>query len=167
MSNTRVGIGYDIHRLVKGRKLILGGVHIPFPLGLDGHSDADCLTHSIIDALLGATNKGDIGKIFGIDKPETKGISSLILLKKVWDNLKKDYKIINIDTVIVAEKPKLSEYLPKMKENIAKILKIKKSQISIKSTTSKGLGEIGKSKAIASFTVIGTDTILILHKQQV
>jgi 2-C-methyl-D-erythritol 2,4-cyclodiphosphate synthase len=154
MINTRVGIGYDIHRLVKGRNLILGGVHIPFSLGLDGHSDADCLTHSIIDALLGATNKGDIGKIFGVDKLETKGISSLILLKKVWDDLRKDYRIINIDTVIVAEKPRLLGYLCDMKKNIAKVLSIKESEISIKSTTSKGLGEIGRIKAIASYAIV-------------
>lgn len=154
MLNTRVGIGYDIHKLVKGRKLILGGVHIPFSLGLDGHSDADCLTHSIIDALLGAANEGDIGTRFGVNKPENKDISSLTLLNKVWIRLKKNYKIINIDTIIVAEKPKLSKYLSNMKENIAKILKIKKSQISIKSTTSKGLGEIGKVKAIASYAIV-------------
>ena len=157
MNKTRIGIWYDIHKLVIRRNLILGGIHIPFHLGLLGHSDGDCLTHSIIDALLGASNEGDIGKFFGIDKPETKDISSLTLLQKVWHVLKKDYKIVNIDTIIIAEKPRLSQYITDMKKNIAKVLGIKEEQVSIKTTTSKGIGSIGKSQAMASQVIVNLE----------
>lgn len=148
MSVNLVGLGIDIHRLKRGRNLILGGVHIPFSLGLDGHSDADILCHAIIDALLGAADEGDIGMLFGVDLPEYKDASSLALLQHVGNKLKKEYKIINIDSVIMAEKPRLSPYILEMKENIAKMLSIKPEQVSIKSTTAKGLGDIGKSKAM-------------------
>ena len=138
-NKNRIGIGYDIHKYRAGRNLILGGVHIPFRLGLDGHSDADCLTHSIIDAFLGATSNGDIGDMFGIDEPETEGISSLYLLERVWKELKTEYSIVNLDTVIIAEKPRLSEYIMEMESNLAKVLKIKEDQLSIKTTTAKKL----------------------------
>jgi 2-C-methyl-D-erythritol 2,4-cyclodiphosphate synthase len=144
------GIGFDIHKLKKGRKLVLGGVNIPFAKGLDGHSDADCLTHSIIDALLGAMNCGDIGKVFGVDRPETKDISSILLLKKTASITGKKYKINNIDAVVIAEKPKLSPYISVMKKNIAKAVNVNVKKVSIKSTTAKGLGAIGKGRAIAS-----------------
>jgi len=153
MGKNFVGIGIVLHKLVRGRNLILGGVHIPFHLGLEGHSDADILIHSIIDAILGATNEGDIGTIFGVDRPEYLNANSLTLLKFVWDKLKKDYEIINIDTVIVAEKPRLTPYLIEMKSNISKILDILPSQVSIKSTTAKGLGDIGRSKAMRSHAI--------------
>ena len=149
MQKTLIGLGYDIHKLARKRNLIVGGVHIPYEFGLEGHSDGDCLTHSIIDALLGATNTGDIGRVFGVDKPETKNISSLTLLLKAWNMLKKDYRIVNIDTVIMAEKPRISPFIFDMKNNIAKVLEIDETQISIKSTSAKRLGEIGMSKAIA------------------
>ena len=158
MPKTLIGLGYDIHRLKRKRNLIIGGVHIPYEMGLEGHSDGDCLTHSIIDALLGATNMGDIGRIFGVDRPETKGISSLTLLLRVWKMLKKDYKIVNIDTVIIAEKPRLSGYIFEIKENIVKVLDIDESQVSIKSTTAKKLGSIGMGRAIASQAIVNLIT---------
>ena len=154
MGTNLVGLGTDIHRLKRGRPLILGGVHIPFSLGLEGHSDADILCHSIIDALLGAANEGDIGLVFGVDLPECKDASSLALLKEIGKKLKKEYKIVNIDTVITAEKPKLSPYIMDMKENIAKMLAIKPGQVSIKSTTAKGLGDIGQQKAMQSQAIV-------------
>ena len=154
MSTNLVGLGIDIHKLKHGRNLILGGVHIPFDLGLDGHSDADILCHAIIDALLGAADEGDIGMIFGVDLPEYKDASSLALLQHVGNKLKKDYKIVNIDTVIMAEKPKLSPYIMEMKENISKMLLIKPEQVSIKSTTAKGLGDIGKLRAMQCQAIV-------------
>ena len=149
-----VGLGIDIHRLKRGRNLILGGLHVPFYLGLDGHSDADILSHSIIDALLGAANEGDIGVIFGTAHPEYKNASSLTLLEIVWKRLKKEYRIINIDSVLMAEKPKLTPYISGMKDNIAQVLGIKKDQISVKATTAKGLGEIGRLKAMQAHAIV-------------
>ena len=138
----RVGIGYDIHRLVKGRKLIIGGVEIPFEKGLLGHSDADVLVHSICDALLGAMGLGDIGQHFPDTDEKYKGISSMELLKKVVEKVKKGkFKIINIDANIIAEKPKLLPYIEEMKKNIRKILG-KDVSVNIKARTNEGLGEI-------------------------
>ena len=154
MKNNLVGLGIDIHKLKRGRSLILGGVHIPFDLGLDGHSDADILCHSIIDAILGATNEGDIGVIFGIDHPEYKDACSLTLLEIVWKKLKKEYSITNIDSVIIAEKPHLSQYIPEMKYNIATVLGIKVEQVSVKATTAKGLGDIGRQKAMQAHAIV-------------
>ena len=148
----RVGIGFDIHPLVKGRKLILGGVHVPFNRGLSGHSDGDVLVHSIIDALLGAMANRDIGYHFP-NIPLYKDISSLILLKKVKDKIKKSCRIINIDTTVVIEKPRISKFIEKMRKNIANALDIKINDISIKSTTGKGLGVIGEGRASACFAV--------------
>lgn len=152
MKNIRAGLGLDIHKLVKGRKLVLGGVHIPFGKGLDGWSDADCLTHSVIDALLGASGMGDIGSHFGSERPENKNISSLELLKKTVKIIKK-YKVNNIDCTIICEKPKLLRYIPVMRNNLSKALKISLGKVNVKSTTAKKLGEIGKSRAIASYTI--------------
>ncbi len=157
MSKNLVGLGIDIHRLKRGRNLILGGVHIPFYLGLDGHSDADILCHSIIDALLGASNEGDIGVIFGVDHPEYKDASSLTLLELVWKKLKKEYTLVNIDSVIMAEKPHLSQYISDMKYNIATVLKIKAEQVSVKATTAKALGEIGHLKAMQAQAVVSLE----------
>jgi len=150
----RVGIGYDIHRLVRGRKLIIGGVEIPFEKGLLGHSDADVLVHSICDALLGAMGLGDIGQHFPDTDEKYKGISSMKLLKEVMEKVKKGkFKIINIDANIIAEKPKLLPYIEEMKKNIRKILG-KDVSVNIKARTNEGLGEIGRGEAIASQSIV-------------
>ena len=150
----RVGNGYDIHRLIENRKLILGGIELPFHLGLLGHSDADVLTHSIMDAMLGALSLGDIGKYFPPSDQQFKNINSLELLKKVFELIKSEgYKVNNIDTVIQAEAPKILKYSETMKENFSKILEINSNQISIKATTMEGLGPIGEGKAIAAHAV--------------
>lgn len=150
----RIGIGYDLHRLKKGRKLILGGLEIPYPKGLFGHSDADVLLHAISDALLGAANLGDIGQHFPDTDPKYKNISSKIILDKVYQLVrKKGYKIENIDSVIIAEEPKLAPYIPQMKKNIARVLKIKPGEISIKAKTNEKLGYLGQKQAIAAYAI--------------
>lgn len=150
----RVGYGYDIHPLVKGRKLILGGIDIPFIKGLKGHSDADVLLHAVCDALLGAISAGDIGQHFPDTSAEYKGISSLILLKEVYKMVgARGFKISNIDTVIVAEKPYLGLYFLTMRRNIAKTVNIGIENINIKATTGEGLGFIGQGKGIAAYAV--------------
>ncbi len=154
MNQQRIGLGYDIHPFERGKQLTLGGVKIPFHMGLEGHSDGDCLSHSIIDALLGAAAAGDIGKLFGVDKPEYKNAVSLELMRKAWGTLEKKYGIVNIDTVIICQEPKLGGYVQLMKKNIAAALGIKESNVSVKSTTAKKLGEIGKVKAIASRAIV-------------
>ena len=136
----RVGMGYDVHKLVEGRPLILGGVEIPHTLGLLGHSDADVLVHAIMDALLGAAALGDIGKHFPDTDPQYKGISSMKLLEHVRLLLEKNgYVVENIDATVIAQKPKLRPYIAQMEENIAKTLGIAKEQINIKATTEEGL----------------------------
>ncbi len=152
----RVGIGYDVHKLVEERKLILGGVEVPFERGLLGHSDGDVLLHAICDALLGAAGKGDIGQHFPDTSPEYKDISSLILLEKV-KGLIKEHRINNIDSIVIAQEPKLASYLAKMKENIAKVLKIDKSKINIKATTTEGLGPMGRGEGIAAYAMISLE----------
>lgn len=150
----RIGIGYDVHRLVKDRKLIIGGVDIPFEMGLLGHSDADVLVHSIMDSILGALGLGDIGKHFPDTDNQYKDISSLILLGRVYKIMAEyKYKIGNLDTVIVAENPKLAPYIESMKENIAKVLKTSVSNINIKATTTEKLGFEGKEKGLAAHSV--------------
>lgn len=153
--NTKIGSGYDIHRLIKGRKLILGGVDIPYELGLDGHSDADVLIHAIIDAMLGAVAAGDIGSYFPPSDPQYKDIDSKILLAKV-NNLifESGYKIGNIDSTIIVEKPRLRDYIDPMRANLADILNIQPEQISIKAKTAEGCGVIGEHKAIAAQAVV-------------
>ncbi|OGH99990.1 MAG: 2-C-methyl-D-erythritol 2,4-cyclodiphosphate synthase [Candidatus Melainabacteria bacterium GWF2_32_7] len=151
----RVGNGYDIHKLVEGRKLILGGIEIPYHLGLLGHSDADILTHSIMDAMLGAVSIGDIGRYFPPSDPVYKDIDSLELLKKVKYLVEaENYKINNIDTVIQAERPKLAGYIFLIKEKLAEVLEIDVDQISVKATTMEGMGPVGEGKAIAAHAVI-------------
>jgi 2-C-methyl-D-erythritol 2,4-cyclodiphosphate synthase len=151
----RVGIGYDVHKLVKGRKLILGGVEVPFGKGLEGWSDADVLLHSLSDALLGALGEGDMGKHFPNNDPQYKGISSLILLEKIASLLeKKEAKVNNVDAIIVAQEPALSPYFERMVENIAKVLKIEKNRVNIKATTTEGLGFSGKGEGIAAYAVV-------------
>jgi len=151
----RVGFGYDIHKLVIGRKLILGGVEIPFAKGLLGHSDADVLTHAICDALLGSIVNGDIGVNFPDDDPKYRGISSINLLKRVEAIIAKEGKKIgNIDSVIVAQEPKLINHISEMRKNIAEALKIDLGQVSIKATTTEGLGEIGKGGGMAAYATV-------------
>lgn len=150
----RIGIGFDVHKLVLGRKLVLGGVVIPFEKGLLGHSDADVLVHAINDALLGACALGDIGKHFPDTDPEYKDIDSIILLKKVKDLLKdRGYRVINIDSVICAQRPKLAPYIDEMRRNIADTLGIAVEQISIKATTTEGLGFEGREEGISAQAV--------------
>ncbi len=150
----RIGSGYDVHKLVEGRKLILGGVQIDFDKGLLGHSDADVLTHAIMDALLGAAGMGDIGKHFPDNDDNYKDISGMKLLYQVLHLLKKqNYRIINIDATIIAQKPKLSAYMNAMKKNIADVLEINESQVNIKATTEEGLGFTGAGLGIATNAV--------------
>lgn len=147
----RIGMGYDVHKLTEDRKLIIGGVDIPYEKGLLGHSDADVLLHAIMDALLGAAALGDIGKHFPDSDPQYKGISSLQLLKKVAELLDDNLFIIeNIDATIIAQKPKMRPYIDEMRSNIAKVLDIDISQINVKATTEEGLGFTGAGEGIAS-----------------
>lgn len=147
----RVGMGYDVHRLVEGRDLILGGVKIEHSLGLLGHSDADVLIHAIMDALLGAAALGDIGKHFPDTDEKYKGISSMKLLEHVKGLIEEEgYVIENIDATIIAQKPKLRPYMEEMEENIAKVLKIEKNQINLKATTEEKLGFTGREEGIAA-----------------
>lgn len=151
----KVGLGYDIHPLVKGRPLVLGGVKVPYERGLSGHSDADVLVHAIIDAILGAAGEGDIGIFFGVGDPKLIGASSLHLLEQIREILeKKGLAIVNIDATVVAQAPRLSPYLEEMKKNIGKALRIDMGQINVKSTTAKGLGAIGKGKGISAQAVV-------------
>lgn len=150
----RIGNGYDVHRLVKGRKLILGGVEIPHTLGLDGHSDADALVHAICDALLGAIGKGDIGKYFPDTDPKWKGVSSLILLREVGVMCQEQgFAIANIDSIIAAEKPKIAPHITAMKKNIAGALGIDQDQVNVKATTTETLGYIGREEGMAATAV--------------
>lgn len=147
----RIGMGYDVHRLVEGRDLIIGGVKIPYEKGLLGHSDADVLLHAIMDALLGAAALGDIGKHFPDTDPAYKGISSIKLLEHVGELLEKEaYWIENIDATIIAQAPKMRPYIDTMRENIAKALKIDISQVNVKATTEEGLGFTGSKEGISS-----------------
>lgn len=151
----RVGIGYDVHRLVAGRRLILGGVEIPFEKGLQGHSDADVLTHAIGDAILGAAALGDLGKHFPDSDPEFFGISSLKLLGRITELLSPlNLKIVNIDSVIIAEKPRMAPHIEKMRINLAEITSLPVDCISIKATTTEGLGFTGTGQGIAAKAVV-------------
>ncbi len=150
----RIGNGYDVHRLVKGRKLILGGVEIPHALGLEGHSDADALLHAIADALLGAAGCGDIGKYFPNTDPKWKDVSSLVLLQHVGKLCQeRGFEIANIDSVIAAERPKISPYIEQMRQNIASTLAIDPDQINVKATTTEKLGYIGREEGMAAYAV--------------
>ena len=150
----RIGNGYDVHRLVKGRKLILGGVDIPHSLGLDGHSDADVLCHALCDSLLGASGAGDLGKYFPDTDNKWKGVSSLVLLEKSGELVtERGYEIANIDTTIVAQQPKLGPHIESMTTNIAEILKINSHQVNIKATTTERLGFAGREEGVAAYAV--------------
>lgn len=156
----RIGMGYDVHRLVEGRKLIIGGVDIPYEKGLLGHSDADVLLHAIMDALLGAAAMGDIGKHFPDNAPEYEGISSIILLEKVGEKLSENnYIIENIDATIIAQKPKMLPYREQMVKNVSKALKIDESQVNIKATTEEGLGFTGAEEGISSQAIALLNTV--------
>jgi 2-C-methyl-D-erythritol 2,4-cyclodiphosphate synthase len=150
----KAGIGYDIHRLRAGRKLILGGVDIPFKKGLLGHSDGDVVIHAVIDAMLGAMGEGDIGRLFPDTDPKYKGIRSVELLKTVMARLAKQrYTIVNIDTVIVAQAPKLGPYINNMKRVLTPILKVEKECLGIKAKTNEGLGPVGRGQAVAAWAI--------------
>jgi len=151
----RIGNGYDVHRLVEGRKLILGGVNIPYPLGLDGHSDGDVLCHALCDAILGACGAGDLGKYFPDTDNKWKGISSLVLLEKTGEIVaERGYQIVNTDATIVAQQPKLAPHIEAMIIGIAGTLKIDPDQVSVKATTTERLGFAGREEGIAAYTVV-------------
>ncbi|MBR6267648.1 MAG: 2-C-methyl-D-erythritol 2,4-cyclodiphosphate synthase [Selenomonadaceae bacterium] len=155
---TRFGMGYDVHRLVEGRKLILGGVEIPHSLGLLGHSDADVLLHAISDALLGAAALGDIGKHFPDTDPRYEGADSGKLLSHVMGLLKeKGYRVGNVDATVVAQKPKLAPHIEKMRENIARILEVEIDQVNVKATTEEKLGFTGTEQGISAYAVAGIE----------
>jgi len=150
----RVGIGYDVHPLVKRRKLVLGGVEIPFDRGLDGWSDADVLTHAVIDALLGAAALGNIGTHFPAGEPQYKDISSLTLLKATREKLEENgWQIVNIDATIITEEPRLSGFIDRMRQNLSQTLGIAPGQVSVKASTANSLGCIGKGKGIEAYAV--------------
>lgn len=150
----RIGHGYDVHRLVSGRELIIGGENIPFEMGLLGHSDADVLLHAVCDALLGAAALGDIGRHFPDSDPRFEGIDSRILLRKTAELLRcKGYRIVNIDATIIAQRPKLAGFIEKMRENIASDCGIETDAVNIKATTEEGLGFTGKAEGIAAHAV--------------
>lgn len=154
MTNLRVGHGYDVHRLAEGRKLILGGVEVPFERGLDGHSDADVLLHAVMDALLGAAALGDIGKLFPDSDDAYLGASSLALLREVWNRLSEaGYGVINLDATVLAQRPRLAPYREQMRANIAGALGLDVSQVSVKATTEEGLGFTGSGEGIAAHAV--------------
>lgn len=150
----RIGHGYDVHRLTPGRKLILGGMEIPFALGLDGHSDADVLTHAVMDALLGAAAMRDIGVLFPDNDPTFKNISSILLLQEVMCRLTKHgYRVGNVDVTVLAQRPKLRDYIPQMVENLAAELHVSRDRVNVKATTEEGLGFTGSGEGIACHAV--------------
>ena len=156
----RIGMGYDVHRLAEGRKLIIGGVDIPYELGLDGHSDADVLLHAIMDSMLGAAGLGDIGKHFPDTDDRYKGADSMELLKEVGhliDN--ENYIIGNIDATIIAQRPKMAPYISEMKKNISEALSIEEKRINVKATTEEGLGFTGEGKGISAQSICLLETV--------
>ena len=153
-SKLRVGIGYDIHSLTVGRRLVLGGIEIPFANGLDGWSDADVLAHAIIDALLGAVARGDIGSHFPPSELEYKDVSSLVLLKRVKDELAENgWQVNNVDAIILAESPRMRDFIDKMRQRLSRTLGIDISQMSVKASTSDKLGFVGRGEGIAAYAV--------------
>ena len=156
----RIGHGYDTHRLVSGRPLILGGVTIPYEKGLAGHSDADALLHALADAILGALAEGDIGRHFPDSAAEFKDIDSLILLRRVAQMMReKGFALLNADATILAEAPKMTPHIPAMKQNIATALAVKPDQVNIKATTNEGMGAIGQGEGIAAHAVVLLNSI--------
>ncbi len=156
----RTGIGYDVHRFAKGRKLILGGVEISHSRGLDGHSDADVVLHAICDALLGSVGLGDIGEHFPPSDAQYKGISSLLLLEKVCAMVSiAGYRSVNVDVVVLAEEPHLKEYKPKMRQRICSVIGLGLDAVNIKATTNEGLGFVGKKEGIAAYATVLVEKI--------
>ena len=154
MSENRSGIGYDAHRLVPERKLILGGVHVPHNYGLKGHSDGDVLIHAVIDSILGAASLGDIGTHFPSSDPELRGVSSISLLRRTKKMVAVEgWEVVFLDATILAEKPRLSPYFDRMKSRISKVLNLGSSDINVKATTTDGLGFIGEEEGIASMAI--------------
>jgi 2-C-methyl-D-erythritol 2,4-cyclodiphosphate synthase len=151
----RIGFGYDVHRLVEGRRLILGGVQVPYKKGLEGHSDADVLLHALCDGLLGAMGEGDIGRHFPNTEPRFRGISSLQLLKNVATMMaERSLTVENLDTTVVAEQPLIGPYIPQMVQKIAATLEIPAARVNVKATTSEGLGFIGEGEGIVAYAVV-------------
>ena len=154
LSGLKVGLGFDVHAFAEGRKLILGGVDIPWEKGLLGHSDADVLTHAIMDALLGAAGLGDIGKAFPDTDPALEGISSLILLERTVELLQQaGYEPVNVDATLVAQKPKVGPYIPEMRAKLADVLGLPTEQVNVKATTEEGLGFTGTGEGMAAHAV--------------
>ena len=154
MTGLRIGHGYDVHRLTEGRRLILGGVEVPYEKGLLGHSDADVLTHAVMDALLGAAALGDIGKLFPDTDAAFAGISSILLLERVAERLREaGYAVVNLDATVLAQAPKLAPYRERMRENLARALSLDTSRVSVKATTEEGLGFTGEGLGIAAHAV--------------
>ena len=150
----RIGHGYDVHRLVEGRKLIVGGVDIPYELGLDGHSDADVLLHAVMDALLGAAAMGDIGGLFPDNDPKYKGIDSMLLLEEVVNRITaKGYRLGNLDVTMIAQRPKMKPHIPQMIENLARALRVEPSRINVKATTEERLGFTGREEGMSCHAV--------------
>ncbi|HBH88199.1 MAG TPA: 2-C-methyl-D-erythritol 2,4-cyclodiphosphate synthase [Syntrophaceae bacterium] len=151
----RIGIGYDSHRLVEGRRLILGGIEIPHDKGLLGHSDADVLVHAVCDAILGALGAGDIGRHFPDTNPAYKGISSMILLQKVYAMVEEmGFRVHNVDSTVILERPRLKRYMHEMALNISKALNISEDRVNVKAKTNEGMGFIGRDEGIAAFAVV-------------
>jgi 2-C-methyl-D-erythritol 2,4-cyclodiphosphate synthase len=151
----RIGFGYDAHRLVKGRTLIIGGVNIPCELGLEGHSDADVLIHSLMDAILGALGRGDIGMHFPDSDPAYKGIDSTLLLKRIMDLASQDgYIINNTDNTIVAQRPRLAPHMQNMRDRLSQVLETPPDRINIKATTTEGMGFCGRGEGIAAYSIV-------------
>lgn len=151
----RIGQGFDVHQLTEGRPLIIGGVTIPYELGLLGHSDADVLLHAVADACIGAIGEGDIGKHFPDTDPSFKNADSALLLKHIWDLVKeKGYALVNADCTIIAQKPKMAPYIDQMKKRIAELLEAKPEQVNVKATTTEKLGFTGRGEGIAAQTVV-------------
>lgn len=154
MMKLRIGQGYDVHRLTEGRKLILGGVEIPWEKGLLGHSDADVLTHAVMDALSGAAKLGDIGKLFPDTDPQYAGADSIGLLRQVAELLKeRGYAVVNVDAVLIAQRPKIAPYRERMEENLAAALGVDRDQVNVKATTEEGLGFTGDGSGMAAQAV--------------
>ena len=151
----RIGFGYDVHQLVKGRDLFIGGIKIPFELGLEGHSDADVLVHAIMDGILGAIARGDIGSLFPDTNPAYKDKDSMLMLEEVMELVRKEgWRINNMDTTIVAQRPKMAPYLPAMKKVLSEGLGIDIDLVNIKATTTEGLGFSGRSEGIAAYAIV-------------
>jgi 2-C-methyl-D-erythritol 2,4-cyclodiphosphate synthase len=155
LSGVRVGIGFDAHPLKKGRRLILGGVEVPFEQGLDGHSDADVLVHAVIDAILGAAGRSDIGRHYPPGDPATLGISSLVLLKRVHEEVaRKGYRLLQVDSVIIAERPRLAPYVDSMRSRIAQTVHLRDEDVNVKAKTTEGMGFAGRGEGIAAQAVV-------------